>query len=88
MPLRHVMFVREVGQFTGMSSQAENNGKTFMKRFSKVVRPVHGARMGSTSGKEDPVITDRLKAEDFVFTKVCTKDMAGCSKLKMSNWAF
>jgi len=57
-----------------------------MKRFSKVVRPVHGARMGSTSGKEDPVITDRLKAEDFVFTKVCRKDMAGCSKLKMSNW--
>ncbi|KAL9968676.1 hypothetical protein ACROYT_G020794 [Oculina patagonica] len=25
--------------------------------------------MGSTSSKEDPVITDRLRAEDFVFTK-------------------
>ena len=43
-----------------------------MKRFSKVVRSGHGGRMGnSSSGREDPVITDRLRAEDFVFTKVC-----------------
>ena len=71
----------------GMSLQAENNGstvfeyKTFMKKFSKVIRTGHGTRMGSTSSKEDPVITDRLKAEDFVFTKViCKIDMDGCSK--------
>ena len=72
----------------GMSLQAENNGstvqeyKTFMKRFSKAVRSGHGhgTRMGSTSSKEDPVITDRLKAEDFVFTKVCKIYMDGCSK--------
>ena len=40
-------------------------------RFSKVVRPGHGGKMGNSSGREDPVITDRLRAEDFVFTKVC-----------------
>lgn len=27
--------------------------------------------MGNNTGKEDPVISDRLRAEDFVFTKVC-----------------
>ena len=43
-----------------------------MKRLTKVVRSGHGGRMGSNSAKEEPVITDRLKAEDFVFTKVCT----------------
>lgn len=47
--------------------------RTFMKRLTKVVRSGHGGRMGSTSGKEDPVITDRLRAEDFVFTKVCKR---------------
>ena len=46
--------------------------RTFMKRLTKVVRSGHGGRMGSISAKEEPVITDRLKAEDFVFTKVCT----------------
>ena len=51
-----------------------------MKRFSKAGRTGHGVRMGSTSGKEDPVITDRLKAEDFVFTKVCKIDVDSCSQ--------
>ena len=69
----------------GMSLQAENNGesrnKTFMKRFSKAVRTGHGAR-----SKEDPVITDRLKAEDFVFTKVCKIDMGSCTNWAMLVW--
>ena len=51
-----------------------------MKRFSKAGRTGHGVRMGSTSGKEDPVITDRLKAGDFVFTKVCKIDVDSCSQ--------
>jgi len=42
-----------------------------MKRLSRVVRSGHGGRMGNNTGKEDPVISDRLRAEDFVFTKVC-----------------
>lgn len=42
-----------------------------MKRFSKVVRSGHGGRTGSSNVKEDPTITERLRAEDFVFTKVC-----------------
>lgn len=40
-----------------------------MKRLTKVVKSGHAGR--NSYGKEDPVITDRLKAEDFVFTKVC-----------------
>lgn len=42
-----------------------------MKRLSKVVRPGHGGKIDNSSGREYPVITDRLRAEDFVFTKVC-----------------
>ena len=42
-----------------------------MKRLTKVVRSGHGGRMGNIIAKEEPVITDRLKADDFVFTKVC-----------------
>lgn len=56
-----------------------------MKRLSKAVRTGHGVRMGSTSGKEDPVITDRLKAEDFVFTKVCKMDMIVAVNEQMST---
>ena len=41
-----------------------------MKRLTKVVRSGHGGRMGNNTGKEEPMITDRLKAEDFVFTQV------------------
>lgn len=47
---------------------AEGN-RTFMKRLTKVVRSGHGGRMGNIIAKEEPVITDRLKADDFVFTK-------------------
>lgn len=53
-----------------------------MKKFSKVVwfGYGYGIRMGSISSKEDLVIIDWLKVEDFVFIKVCRIDMDGCSK--------
>lgn len=41
-----------------------------MKRFSKVVRSGHGGKIFNHSSREEPVIVDRLRPEDFVLTKI------------------
>ncbi|XP_015759127.1 PREDICTED: syntaxin-binding protein 5-like [Acropora digitifera] len=41
-----------------------------MKRFSKVVRSGHGGKIFNHSSREEPVIVDRLRPEDFVLTKL------------------
>ena len=51
-------------------SRCDTRWASMNRLKTKIVRPSHGGRMGGNYGKEDPVVLDRLRAEDFVLTKV------------------